>query len=155
MDWGFKNRYFFSFNTNSIVFNKLNANIYRGKMPEDDLSKKELYNNLLRNLKADIKVDTLFIKDSFLTYEEEKTFEKGPGKLFFSNFNMFAQNIESGLNKTKLPDVKIKINCDFMKKSPLNVDWSFNVLDKTEGFKIAGSIYKFDAEELKILQNLI
>ena len=148
MDWGFKKDTFF-FLTNSIVFNKLNANIYRGKMPEDDLSKKELYNNLLRNLKADIKVDTLFIKDSFLTYEEEKTFEKGPGKLFFSNFNMLAQNIESGLNKTKLPDVKIKIDCDFMKKSPLRVDWTFNVLDKSEGFKIAGSIYKFDAEELE------
>jgi hypothetical protein len=147
MDWGFKNDAFF-FKTNSIILDKINANIYRGKMPVDDLSKKELYTNLLRNLKADIKVDTLLIKDSFLTYEEEKTFEKGPGKLFFSDFNMIVNNMESGYKKTELPDVKIKINCNFMKKSPLDVDWSFNVLDKTEGFKIAGSIYKFDAEEL-------
>lgn len=147
MDWGFKKNVFF-FKTNSVILDKVNANIYRGKMPVDDLSKKELYTNLLRNLNADIKVDTLLIKDSFLTYEEEKTFEKGPGKLFFNDFNMLVNNIESGYKKTELPDVKIKINCNFMKKSPLNVDWSFNVLDKTEGFKIAGSIYKFDAEEL-------
>ncbi|WP_339887557.1 hypothetical protein [uncultured Flavobacterium sp.] len=149
MAWGFKNKVFF-FNTNSIVLNNVAANIYRGKMPADDLSKKELYNRLLRNLKADIKVDSLFIKNSLLTYEEEKTFEKGPSKLFFSNFNLYAQNIESGYNKTKLPDVKIKINCNFMKKSPLKADWSFNVLDKTEGFKIAGFINKFDAEELSV-----
>lgn len=148
MDWGFKNDVFF-FKTNSIILDKVNANIYRGKMPVDDLSKKKLYSYLLRNLKADIKVDTLLIKDSFLTYEEEKTFEKGPGRLFFSDFNMLVNNMESGYKKTELPDVKIKINCSFMKKSPLNVDWSFNVLDKTEGFKIAGSIYKFEAEELE------
>lgn len=147
MDWGFKNDLFF-FKTNSVVINNVNANIYRGKMPEDDLSKKELYSKILRNLKSDIKIDTLLIKDSFLTYEEENNFEKGSGKLFFSNFNMLVQDIESGLNKTKLPDIKIKVNCNFMKKSPLKVDWSFNVLDKTEGFKITGSIIKFDAEEL-------
>jgi len=148
IDWGFKDGIFY-FKTNSIILNTVAANIYRGKMPPDDLSKKELYSNLLRDLKADIKVDTLLIKNSFLTYEEEKIFEKGPGKLFFSHFNMLAQHLESGYNKTKLPDVKINITCNFMKKSPLKVDWSFNVLDKTEGFKITGSIKKFNTEELE------
>lgn len=148
MIWGFKDEVFF-FHTNSVVLNKVNANIYRGKMPADDVSKKELYSKLLRDIKADIKVDTLVLKNSFLTYEEEKTFEKGPGKLFFSNFNMSVFNLESGYNKTKLPDVQIKINCDFMKKSPLKVNWSFNVLDKTEGFQIAGSIYNFETQELE------
>jgi hypothetical protein len=147
-NWGFKNESFF-FKTNSILLNKLNANVYRGKMPSDDLSKKELYNKLLRNIKIDIKVDSLIIKNSFLTYEEEKTFEKGPGKLYFSNFNLLAENIESGNKKSKLPDVKIKINCSFMKRSPLKVDWSFNVLDKTDGFKISGSIKKFNTEKLE------
>ena len=147
MDWGFKNETFF-FKTNSIVINKAAANIYRSKMPADDLSKKKLYNELLRNLDADIKVDSLQIKDSFLTYEEQKSFEEKPGKLFFSNFNMLVQGIESGYKKSSLPDVKINVNCSFMKKSPLNLDWSFNVLDKTEGFKIKGSVFKFDTEAL-------
>jgi hypothetical protein len=148
MNWGFKDGVFF-FHTNSVLLNKINANIYRGKMPVDDVSKKELYSKLLRDIKADIRVDTLVLKNSFLTYEEEKTFEKGSGKLFFSNFNMLVHNLESGYNKAKLPDVQIKINCDFMKKSPLKVNWSFNVLDKTDGFNIAGTIYKFDTEELE------
>lgn len=149
MAWGFKKDTFF-FKTQSVAIHQMNATIFRSKIPEDDLSKKELYNNLLRNLNADIKVDTLQIKNSFLTYEEGKTFENEPGKLIFSDFNMFVQDIESGLNKSKLPDVKIKVNCNFMKKSPLKIDWSFNVLDKTEGFKINGSIFKFDAKELEI-----
>lgn len=148
MNWGFKDKTFF-FHTNSVLLNKVNANIYRGKMPIDDVSKKELYSKLLRDIKANIKVDSLVLKNSFLTYEEEKTFEKGPGKLFFSNFNMSVFNLESGYNKTKLPDVQIKINCDFMKESPLKVDWSFNVLDETEAFNIAGTIHKFDTEELE------
>jgi hypothetical protein len=149
MIWGFEGETFF-FKTNSIVVNKMAMNIYRSKIPADDLSKKELYTYLLRNLKADIKIDTLQIKNSFLTYEEEKTVGKEPGKLIFSNFNMLAQAIESGKNKTNLPDVKINVDCNFMKKSPLKVDWSFNVLDKTEGFKIRGSIFNFDAKELVV-----
>ena len=148
MVWGFKDERL-HFKSNTVVLDKVAANIYRGKMPTDDLSKKELYSNLLRNLKTDIKVDSLLIKNSYLTYEEEKTFEKGSGKLFFSNFNLTAENIESGYKKSNLPDVKIRVNCNFMKKSPLKVDWSFNVLDKTEGFKIAGSVKKFNTEELE------
>lgn len=148
MDWGFKKDTFY-LKTNSILIHKLNANIYRGKMPADDLSKKKLYNKLLRELKADIKVDLLSINNSFLTYEEEKTFEKGPGKLYFKDFNLIAKNIESGNNKTKLPDVKISIQCNFMKKSPLEIEWSFNVLDKTDGFKIAGKLFNVESKELQ------
>ncbi len=147
MDWGFKEDDFY-FNSNSVVINDLNANIYRGKMPEDDLSKKKLYNRLLRELKFNLKVDTLKINKSKLVYEEEKDFEAGPGKISFTNFNMTVLNIQSGFKKQKLDDTKIVVKCIFMKESALNVDWSFNVLDKTDGFKIKGAILNFNTEEM-------
>lgn len=147
MDWGFKNGDFY-FTTNSVVIDNLNANIYRGKMPEDDLSKKKLYNSLLRELKFDLKVDTLKIKKSKLVYEEEKDFESGAGKITFTNFDMTALNIQSGFKKQKLDDIKIAVNCTFMRESTLKVNWSFNVLDKTDGFKIKGSILNFNTEEM-------
>ena len=147
MDWGFKDTLFF-FNTDKIILNQVAANIYRNKIPADDLSKKKLYNNLLRNLKFNLKVDTLAVRNSIVEYEEEKTFEKGAGKLTFSKFNLTARNVCSGFQQKKLPDLKIKVNCIFMKESPLDVDWTLNVLDKSDRFNIRGRILDFDAEKI-------
>ncbi|WP_269237699.1 hypothetical protein [Flavobacterium flavigenum] len=143
MDWGFKNDRFF-FKANSVVINHFDANIYRGKMPKDDLSKKYLYNHLLRNIKFPLQIDTLQALKSKLVYEEEIDFSKGPGVLNFDKFNLQATNLRSGFGLKKTNDVKIKVNCIFMKTSPLNVDWSFNVLDKKDSFHIQGVISNFD-----------
>jgi hypothetical protein len=145
--WGFLKDDFY-FKTNTILINGLNANIYRGKMPTDDLSKKKLYNRLLRELPFYLKVDSLQLKNSKLVYEEEKTFEEGPGKLIFNDFNMNVLNIQSGFKKTKLSDIKIDIKCNFMEESILDVDWKFNVLDKSDGFTIKGKIFNFNTEQL-------
>jgi len=147
MDWGFNANDFF-FHADAITLDNLAANIYRSKMPTDDLTKKYLYNKLLRDLKLDLKVDTLKIRNSILEYEEEKSFDKGAGKLTFSKFNLTATNIRSGFKQKKLADLKIKIKCRFMNTSPLDVNWRFNVMDKTDGFNINGTILNFDAEKI-------
>jgi len=147
MDWGFKNDQFF-FKANSLVMHHFDANVYRGKMPKDDLSKKYLYNHLLRNIKFPLQIDTLQVLKSKLVYEEEIDFSKGPGVLNFDKFNLQATNLRSGFGLKKTNDVKIKVNCVFMKNSPLNVDWSFNVLDKNDGFHIQGAITNFDVRAM-------
>jgi len=147
MDWGFKNDRFF-FKANSVVINHFDANIYRGKMPKDDLSKKYLYNHLLRNIKFPLQIDTLQVLKSKLVYEEEIDFSKGPGVLNFDKFNLQATNLRSGFGLKKTNDVKIKVKCIFMKTSPLDVDWSFNVLDKNDGFHIQGVISNFDVRAM-------
>lgn len=147
MNWGFKNDRFF-FKANSVVINHFDANIYRGKMPKDDLSKKYLYNHLLRNIKFPLQIDTLQVLKSKLVYEEEIDFAKGPGVLNFDKFNLQAVNLKSGFGWKKTDDVKIKVKCLFMKNSPLDVDWSFNVLDKKDSFHIQGVISNFDVSAM-------
>ncbi|PIF70210.1 hypothetical protein [Flavobacterium sp. 2] len=147
MNWGFKNDRFF-FRANSVVINHFDANIYRGKMPKDDLSKKYLYNHLLRNIKFPLQIDTLQVLKSKLVYEEEIDFVKGPGVLNFDKFNLQAVNLKSGFGWKKTDDVKIKVKCLFMKNSPLDVDWSFNVLDKKDSFHIQGVISNFDVSAM-------
>lgn len=147
MDWGFKNEKLF-FNADAITLDKMSANIYRSKLPEDDLSKKYLYNKLFRDLKFSLKVDTLSLHNSLVIYEEEIDVEKGAGKLSLHDFDMNATHIQSGYGQQKMRDIKIKINCKFMNASPLKVNWSLNVLDKTDGFNINGSILNFNTTEL-------
>ena len=143
MDWGFKNDQFF-FKANSLIANHVDANIYRNKIPKDDLSKKYLYNHLLRKIKFPLQIDTIQILKTKLVYEEEIDFSKGPGILNFDRFNMQVTNLKSGFGYKKMADVKIKVNCLFMKTSPLDVNWSFNVLDLKDSFHIQGMISNFD-----------
>ncbi len=147
LDWGFKNDVFF-FNANSIVLDDLNANIYRNKIPEDDLSKKPLYNALLRKIKFPLQIDTLLIRKSKLVYEEEIDFGKGPSILTFENFDLNATHIKSGYGLKKAEDLDIKVNCLFMKDSPLKVHWTLNILDPNDGFTIKGNIGNFNIQAL-------
>ncbi|HMI07620.1 MAG TPA: hypothetical protein VK528_08750 [Flavobacterium sp.] len=147
LDWGFDSEVLFA-NANSVNLDGVSADIYRNKLPEDDLSKKYLYNKLLRDLDFNMKVDTLKVRHSLLAYEEEKDFYKGSGKLVFNKFDLTAVNIRSGFQKKKLPDLKIHISCRFMDTSPMKVDWKLNVMDKTDGFNIRGSIMDFDSKKI-------
>jgi hypothetical protein len=147
MDWGFEADDFF-FHCNRVDLSHVAANIYRSKEPADDLTKKYLYNKILRDLKFDLKIDTLKVRHSILEYEEEKSPKLGSAKLVFNPFNLTATSICSGFKKEKLPDLKIKINCRFMNASPLNVDWKLNVLDRSDGFNIKGRLTNFNAEKI-------
>jgi len=147
MDWGFEKDVFF-FKAKSLILDGVNANIYRNKIPRDDLSKKPLYNTLLRKIKFPLQIDTLLIQNSKLVYEEEINFEKGPAKLTFDHFNLNATHIKSGFGIKKAADVNIKINCRFMKDSQLKVHWTFNVLDTKDAFTIKGTIQNFDIKSM-------
>ncbi len=147
VDWGYKGNTLF-FNATSAIVDHCEADIYRNKIPADDLKKKHLYNKLLRDLDFYLKLDTLKVRNSLLAYEEEKSFDKGSGKLVFSHFNLTAHNICSGFQQKKLPDLKIKIDCKFMDAAPMHVDWWLNVLDKSDGFHIKGTIVNVDADKV-------
>jgi hypothetical protein len=147
INWGFIEDDFF-FHCNAITLDYVAANIYRSLEPKDDKSKRRFYNAMLRDLKFDLKVDTLKVSNSILEYEEEKSFEAGPAKLIFNPFNLTATSIRSGFKKTKLPDLRIKINCRFMNDCPLDVNWKLNVMDKSDGFNINGRLTDFNAENI-------
>jgi hypothetical protein len=146
-DWGFKKNDFF-FHCSTVALHSAAANIYRSLEPPDDKTKRKFYNTILRDLKFDLKVDTLKVVNSVLEYEEEKSSEAGPAKLTFNPFNLTATSISSGYRKTTLPDLNIKINCRFMNDSPLNVNWKLNVMDKNDGFRIRGTLRNFEAERI-------
>jgi hypothetical protein len=147
VDWRFKNDKF-NFHAGSVLLDDVNADIYRSKAPKDDPKKKKLYSEMLRNVKFPMKIDTLKMLHSKVQYEETLEYGKSPGVLTFSKFNMYVTGLESGYGQTKMPDVRIKILCNFMQTSRLDVDWRFNVLDKADRFNIRGRFFNFPAEAL-------
>ncbi len=147
LDWGYKGEDLFV-HTKQATISNCHADIYRNKLPADDLTKKHLYNKLLRDLDFELQVDTLKIKNSLVVYEEEKSFDKGSGKIVFNRFNLTATNLCSGFKRQKADDLKIKINCLFQDTSPLDVDWSLNIMDTTDGFAIMGTVLNFNVEKI-------
>lgn len=138
----------FSLAVSKAVFDQVDADIYRSKIPPDDPTKKPMYSQLLRNLPFYLKVDELRLKNAKIAYEEETEKSDGAGELLFSNFNAQITNIHSGFKQTRLPDVEVKVQTDFMNDAKLATIWTFNPMDRTEKFRMKGSIHYFDAQKM-------
>ncbi|MGK4568245.1 hypothetical protein [Flavobacterium sp. 3HN19-14] len=75
MEWGYKDTVFF-FHSKAVELDQVAADIYRSKLQDDDMTKKKLYNKLLRDLKFDLDITTLKLRNSYIMYEEEKAAER-------------------------------------------------------------------------------
>lgn len=140
-----KNKYL---NIENITLNKVAANIFRSKIPNDDLTEKLMYSQLLRSIKFPVFVQNLDLKNSLLVYEEDTKKSEGPGKLTFNNFNMNVKNLNSGKMKGKPTLVPISIHCQFMNASPMNVKWSFDTANKNDAFAISGNVADLPASRI-------
>ena len=144
LDFGFKNSDLFV-NISKLDIANLNADIYRNKGLPDDTSIKPLYSKMLRELPFYLYIKQTEIRNSNIVYNEEFDFNQGVGKVEFSNFNAEILNIASGFNQKKLADVVIHVKTKFYKVADLVVDWSFDILDKTDRFKIKGKLTNLPA----------
>lgn len=134
-------------NAQNILLNHVNANIFRSKIPKHDPSVKPLYSELLRKISFPVLVKNLDVKNSVLVYEEDTKKSDGPGKLTFSNFNINVKNINSA-KKGQATEVPIRIQCQFMESSPMNVKWVFNTADLNDSFQISGNITDLPASHI-------
>lgn len=146
-DWGFTNDTLYV-HTPEIVLGGVNANIYRSKEPKDDPKRKKLYSELLRTLNFDLKAEKILFKNADLQYEEQIEFSKPAAKVSFSKFYATVSKVYSPVGKGKLPLTTIDVQCLFMKKAPLRVNWSFNTLDLSDSFTIIGHLQNIRSEDI-------
>ena len=132
----------------NVTLNNVEANVFRSKIPKDDLTDKPMYSQLLRSIKFPMYVRNLDIKNSVLEYEEDTKKSDGPGKLIFNDLNMNVKNVNSGKMKGKPTVVPISITCKFMNASPMNVKWSFDTANRNDAFTISGNIADLPASRI-------
>ncbi|WP_159799511.1 hypothetical protein [Flavobacterium sp. MK4S-17] len=146
-DWGFLNDTLYV-HAPEVLLEKVNANIYRGKMVKDDFSIKKLYSEMLRSLNFDLKVEKLMLKNSTIEYEEQLTYSRPPASVTFSSFYATVHNVYSPINKDSMPNTVIDVQCRFMKAAPLKVNWAFNVMDTSDTFNITGHLQNIDSKNI-------
>jgi len=132
----------------NVKLHQVDANIFRSKIPKDNPKEKLLYSKLLRTIKFPLVVENLNLIQSKLVYEEDKPDSNGPGKVFFTDFNMNVKNLNSNKQKGANTKVPIVINCKFMGVSPMKVNWNFDTANMRDQFTIGGYINNLPANDI-------
>ncbi|MDM1406369.1 hypothetical protein [Myroides sp. DF42-4-2] len=148
-NWGFDKQDVLFVKADKIRFDQVQANIFRDKTPEFNMSIKPLFSKKLREIPFTLAVQKVQIANSTLEYEEYDQKAVAPGKLTFGSFNAVIQNVYSGYQQTKLPTTTIAVDARFMNAAPLHVDWSFNILNRSDAFHISGTIQNFPADAMQ------
>lgn len=147
--WGFDPQDVLFFKADHVSLDHINANIFRDKTPTFNMSIKPLFSKKLRDIPFTLELKKVDIVNSTLEYEEYDQKAVAPGKLTFGNFNASIQNVYSGYKQTKLPTTTLAIQASFMNAAPLQVNWSFNVLNRSDDFRISGTIKNFPATAMQ------
>jgi hypothetical protein len=121
--------------------------IYRDKRVKDDPRRKPMYSKMIRELPFKIKLDTVKVQDFSIQYEELVKPQRGVGKVTFKNLNATIYNLTNvGLDTENFPRTDIDVRTQFMGEASLNVDWSFDISNKAEAFRISGQMDRISNE---------
>lgn len=124
-----------------IQINRADLKVYRNKLLPDDLSIKPLYSRMIREIGLKIKFDSILLKNSRIVYEEKTDASRPPGELNFSEINASIKNITNiGMSSLDFPESEINISALLMGKSPLSLNWKFDVRDLQDEFTISGEM---------------
>lgn len=145
-DFGFKKDTIFFFNVPKTILYHAEAHIYRNKLVGDSPTTKPLYGEMLKNIDFDLMLNEVIVKNSNINYYERAKADNSGGEISFSEFEATLQNVG---NTYQSPDkTTIKINTNFMKSSPLKVDWRFDADDSSGSFLFSANLGTFQTNSI-------
>ncbi|WP_341222080.1 hypothetical protein [Polaribacter atrinae] len=138
----------FNFTANHILFEEVFFNLYLdGTVLEHPDKRKDLYSKSLRELPFNIDIKNVEIKKSKIVYEEYTIEGNKPGILNFDNLNAQISNINNNsVRENNVTTAKIQSN--FMKYSPLDIEWTFDINNKNDNFRIKGSLFDVNSKNM-------
>ncbi|WP_051285307.1 hypothetical protein [Aequorivita capsosiphonis] len=145
IDFGFNDNGFFA-KSKMVSLASPSAEIYRDKLVADDPKIKPLYSKMLRELDFELTIDSLKISDANITYEERVKVDNMGGSIDFKNLDAAISNVS---NTYTSPDkTHLKITADFMEKTPISVDWNFDVQNESDQFLFMAQIGSLNANRM-------
>lgn len=146
-DFGLKNDSIFHFKSNKINIYKPKLNIYRDKLVADDPSHKKLYSKMLRDLKFNLQINTVYVNEAAITYAEKVKNDAPPSLLKFPDLEATIKNFGNVYPNDSIK-TSIAVKGVFMENAPLNVNWSFNVHDPNDDFTFKSEISTLPVNQL-------
>jgi hypothetical protein len=136
------------FKTNLIEVDNANAAFYRDKLIADDLKIKKLYSRAIRELPLKLTIDSISIKNSQVEYSEKVHLENPAGVLTIKDINAGITNISNTYFSPK--KTVIIVDGIFMKNTPINVNWSFDVNDTSDQFRFEGHAGNLELSDMNV-----
>jgi len=131
-----------------IVIDETNFDLYLdATVLQHSRKHKNLYSKSLRQLPLKLDVKTLQINNSRLVYEELTKKENKAGILVFNDLEASITNINNSYFKEEKMTVA-EIKASFMKDSPLNIKWTFDINNKEDDFRLNGSLFNLKSEDM-------
>ena len=138
----------FNFTANHILFDEVFFNLYLdGTVLEHPNKRKDLYSKSLRDLPINIDIKNVDIKNSKIVYEEYTIKGNKPGILKFDDLNAQISNINNNSNRENNVTAA-KIQSKFMQYSSLDIEWTFDINNKNDNFRITGSLFDVNSKSM-------
>lgn len=120
--------------------------IYRDKLVADDMTIKALYSKMLRDLKLDLSLSEVLLKNAAINYSEKVKVESTAGEILFSNVNATIKNL--GNTYSSSDKTTIDLDAIFMKTTPIKVNWYFDVQNVNDQFVFKADMGRLPAKDL-------
>ena len=112
--------------------------IYRNKLLPDERSNKKYYGSMLRDLPINLTLDSIYLKDGTVNYDEKVISSHPAGKLTFSDFNAEISNFSNTYVAPEITTINVQTN--FMGTAPLNVFWQFDSTKEEDNYLFEGDL---------------
>lgn len=145
LDFGYTgDRFFLHIEAGDL--NGPNLEIYRDKLVTDDMEKKKLYGQLLRELPFDMDISVLTINKGRIAYAELVEEGVDPGGVSFAEVDANLKSITNIRKKGEGTDIEIRAK--LMGEAPLLLNWNFDPKKENDAFFVSGSVSHFMAESI-------
>lgn len=145
IDFGFQQNRFYA-KSKKVSLTEPSLELFRDKLVADETKTKPLYSKMLRELPFALTVDSLKIIDAKIVYEERQNAENMGGSINFKNLNAAMAHVSNTYESPTKTEIKIKAN--FMEKTPISVNWSFDVQNKNDQFLFSADVGHLVADKL-------
>ncbi len=146
-EFGFEQDSVFYFKSDRVDLHQPNFKLYRDKLVADKLDYKPLYSKVLRELNFDIILNSVFINNASITYNEKVKKDSKGGKLLFTNLNAEIKNLDNTYESgKKLTSCKVKTV--FMDNTPVNVLWEFDINNINDKFVFKAELGNLSAKSM-------
>ena len=136
----------FFFKSPKVIFKDPEMYIYRDKLIADDLTRKDLYSKMLRQLNFKLTLSEIKLENATIVYSEKVNAGMPAGKLSFTNMNADIKNISNTYGAEER--TTLDIDAIFMAKTPIKVNWEFDVNDVNDAFVFKADIKKLPSPDL-------
>ena len=136
--------------------NRTKVNVFRDKsLPEKGGEFREMPQRLLKELPFKIKLDTAFLNNWSIEYEEQLSNTSAPGLIRFTDFGAKVTGLTNYDSLAKDGSIEVEINTRLMDKGKINASLSIPLEHENDSFAFSGKVDNMDMREINpLLENL-